>query len=199
MRAAAVLKNWLVKQFAGIDDLIVPATFACLALISLGRQISERGVSGQKWLLAFPQSSAVFKQLCPLYTCDSAADFSSPSNILFLSQVLLTEPLPNLGFDFLFRLAFLCTWHAVRGKSLQPDCEMMSQIHKTLTSSFQLYLLFIIHISFSFERTCTPACTLTHVSVSFVVVCLAVVVLMLFIASAWSGRLHVLGLHYCYL
>lgn len=38
---------------------------------------------------------------------------------------------------------YFCMCHAVRGKSLQPDCEMMSQIHKTLTSSFQL--LFIIY------------------------------------------------------
>lgn len=122
---------------------------------------------------------------CPRHTCDSAAQFSSSSNILFLSEVFLTERSPNLGFDFPSRLAFLCTCHAVRGKSLQPNCEMMSQIHKTLTSSFQLYLLFIIHISFSFERTCTPVCTLTHAGVSFVVVCLA---------SACSRGTRILGL-----
>lgn len=45
----------------------------------------------------------------------------------------------------------------------------MSQIHKTLTSSFQLYLLFISHISFSFERTCTLVCKPALVGVPLVV------------------------------
>lgn len=38
-----------------------------------------------------------------------------------------------------------------------------------------------------------PVCKLTHVGVSFVVACLAAVVLTLFIAPAWSDGIHILG------
>lgn len=112
-----------------------------------------------------------------------------------------------MWFSFTFLSLFLsvffcfCTCHAVRGKSLQPDCEMMSQIHKTLTSSFQLYLLFIIHISFSFERTCTCVCKPTRVGVPFVV-CVSVVVpavhcLCMELYDSYTLRLTNLMVHVC--
>lgn len=83
---------------------------------------------------------------CVWWACSSGFTKSA----LSVEPLLLNEVLIMLRFSFtsLSLSPFLCFFyfcmcHAARGKSLQPDCEMMSQIHKTLTGSFQI--LFIIY------------------------------------------------------
>lgn len=148
----------------------------------------EKGSSWAKQLNIFKSSLdlGALPLLCPfgIHTCLISvlcitSMFLWFRNICLACGGSLSEWSSKLRSDFLLHLSssFLCFLflHVSCSESLQPDCEMMSQIHKTLTSSFQLYLLFSIHISFSFERTCTRVCKPTRVGVSFMV-CVALVV-----------------------
>lgn len=91
------------------------------------------------WHLSVSRLSVVYEEHVPLVTQNlsvcggSRPEWSSDYDVIFF----YISPSSFLCFFY------FCMCHAVRGKSLQPDCEMMSQIHKTLTSSFQL--LFIIY------------------------------------------------------
>lgn len=59
-------------------------------------------------------------------------------------------------------VAFIfCMCHAVGGESLQPHCEMMSQIHKTLTGPFQLlFIIYHPYFIFLWEDLCVCWCFL---------------------------------------
>lgn len=81
-----------------------------------------------------------------LWACSSG--YTQPFLFYFLAcgNLFSSEVWMIMGYiflDFFLLFFYSCTCNAVRGKSLQPHSEMMSQIHKTLTSPFQL--LFIIY------------------------------------------------------
>lgn len=150
----SALQPWYSVLALIILDLVLIACW--LTLINIRSPDVQKGSSCAKQLKIFKASSdhSALPPLCPLssakcvmfccvwWACSSGlvcggtlSEWSSDYDVIFFfSFTSLSLP---------FSVSFiLCMCHAERGKSLQSDCEM-SQIHKTLTSSFQL--LFIIN------------------------------------------------------
>ncbi len=107
-----------------------------------------------------------FHKIC-LACGGSLPEWSSDYDLIFFLHLSLSSFLCFFYF---------CMCHAVRGKSLQLDCEMMSQIHKTLTSSFQL-LFIIYHPYFIFLWEDLYGCVQAYMCCVPFVVCVHVVVL----------------------
>lgn len=132
---------------------------------------------------------------CVWWACSSGFTKSA----LSVEPLLLNEVLIMLRFSFtsLSLSPFLCFFyfcmcHAARGKSLQPDCEMMSQIHKTLTGSFQIlfiiyhpYFIFLWEDLYGCVQAYTCWCTLCCVC------CCGCAHICQF--TAWSCMIHILG------
>lgn len=106
-----------------------------------------------------------------------------------------------LWCDFLLHLScflsvFLLFLHVSYSKRQKPaacDCEMMSQIHKTLTSSFQL-LFIIYHPYFIFLWEDLYGCVQAYTCWSTLgcVCCCGCTHICQFTASAWSCTIHML-------
>lgn len=94
----------------------------------------------------------------------------------------------------ILRFFSFCMCHAVRSKSLQPYCEMMFQIHKTLTISFQL-LFIIYHSYFIFLWEDLYGCAQAHTCWCTLrcMCCCWSSCMRRFTASAWSCTIHILS------
>lgn len=141
------------------------------------------------WHLSVSRLSVVYEEHVPLVTQNlsvcggSLPEWSSDYDVIFF----YISPSSFLCFFY------FCMCHAVRGKSLQPDCEMMSQIHKTLTSSFQL-LFIIYHPYFIFLWEDLYGCVQAYMCWRTLgcVCCCGCAHMCQFTGSAWSCTIHTL-------
>ncbi len=130
-------------------------------------------------LLAWHLSMSCLFLLCVWGACSSGFTKSVlPVEALFLNEALIMMwfSFTSLSLSSFLCFFYFCMCHAVRGKSLQLDCAMMSQIHKTLTSSFQL-LFIIYHPYFIFLWEDLYGRVQAYMCCVLLVVCVDVVVL----------------------